>query len=641
MRTVRRLYVYAVAFVSLEVVTWSLIGLVRSAVDADQIGGEVERLASALALIIVGIPVFAFHWWSIRRLIKSNPQERQAGLRAIFLYGTIIATAMPIAQNVLAFLNKIFLNFMNIPDVQSRIGMGQTWTDNIIAIAINGVIGYYFFRVLVEDMNAVSKEGTIFTVRRVNRYFWLLYGLSMFFLGIQKIIYFLFSTWGFVGKSGASDLASGFALLFVGAPLWYYVQRIVQKSLADPAEGRARLRSVILFGVVLISVIGTIFPGGIFVSLILRQVLGEQFSWVGFLSQIANPISIAITSLIVWFFYRREFKSAVVSMRLPSQQAGMWRLYRYILAIIAVLTAFVGLQFLFTFFIDITIGELSFGTQFSRLRLSESVATLLVAVPVWFVNWKPLVREAASPDEMGDHARRSVLRKAYLYLVLFIAVLGVMFSAGGFLYEILIALLGEPSSNLGLNLTQLAKTLVLFFGLLIYHLLVLREDGRHTERSLSEKHARFPVLFIGSRDDEYLKSVQDEIQEQIPELPLVVRSPEEDLPKANEVSAVIMNSDTVGSTPSKLQGWLDTFDGGRIVIPRPVEQWYWIGIDEKKSAEYHRQAALVVRQLAEDQPIRLVGGTSVGVILAYILGGLFGLLVVIPMIGSLIFDFID
>lgn len=641
MSTVRRLYLYAVAFVSFEVVTWALIGLIRSAVDADQIGGEVERLASALALILVGIPVFAFHWWSANRLCKSDPRERQAGIRAVFLYGTILATAVPVTQNVLALINKILFDVMSIPDVQPRIGLGQTWTDNIIAIVINGVIGYYFYRVLSEDLNDMPKEGAIFVVRRVNRYFWLLYGLSLLFLGVQKVIYFLFAVWGLVGKGGAAELATGLALLIVGAPLWYVINRIVQKSLTDPAEKRSLLRTVILFGITLLSILGAISSAGVFVSLIFRLLLGEGFTLVRFLSESANPLSITIASAILWLNYRREFTSALEALPSSKQQEGTLRLYRYILAIIGVIVSFVGLQFLLSFLIELAFEDISIATQLSRRRLSEIIATLILAVPVWFVYWRPLAREAASLDEIGEHARRSVVRKVYLYLVLFIAVLGVMFSAGGFIYEILVTILGERPQNLGLNITQLAKTFLLFAGLLIYHLAVLREDSRHTERSLAEKHAGFPVLLIGSKDDEAYKAFLEGIAEQMPKLPIVVLEPEGDLPRANEISAVIMSAEVVSNTPAKLQGWLDTFDGDRIVIPQQHEGWHWIGIDDRRSSFYQRQATLVVRQLAEGQPVRLVSGTSVWVILAYILGGLFGLLIVLPIVASLVFEFID
>ena len=49
MRTIRRLYFYAVAFISLEVVLWGLISLLRIIVTPDAIGNNATRLAEGLA----------------------------------------------------------------------------------------------------------------------------------------------------------------------------------------------------------------------------------------------------------------------------------------------------------------------------------------------------------------------------------------------------------------------------------------------------------------------------------------------------------------------------------------------------------------------------------------------------------------
>ena len=52
MKSIRRFYFYLVAFISIEVVLWGLVGLLRSVVD-DTISGGADALAQALALILV------------------------------------------------------------------------------------------------------------------------------------------------------------------------------------------------------------------------------------------------------------------------------------------------------------------------------------------------------------------------------------------------------------------------------------------------------------------------------------------------------------------------------------------------------------------------------------------------------------
>ena len=71
MRTVRRLYFYAVAIISLEVVLWGLIGLVR-VIFSSTVTNTVDSLAQGLALILVGVPVFALHWWAAQRSARGD-----------------------------------------------------------------------------------------------------------------------------------------------------------------------------------------------------------------------------------------------------------------------------------------------------------------------------------------------------------------------------------------------------------------------------------------------------------------------------------------------------------------------------------------------------------------------------------------
>ena len=66
MKSIRRLYFYLVAFISIEIVLWGLVGLLRSIVD-DNVSGGADALAQALALILVGVPIFLIHWlWAQR-----------------------------------------------------------------------------------------------------------------------------------------------------------------------------------------------------------------------------------------------------------------------------------------------------------------------------------------------------------------------------------------------------------------------------------------------------------------------------------------------------------------------------------------------------------------------------------------------
>ena len=62
MLTIRRIYLYLVAAISLVTITWSVIGLARLVLSEGIGAGQITGLATLLATIIVGLPIFLFHW---------------------------------------------------------------------------------------------------------------------------------------------------------------------------------------------------------------------------------------------------------------------------------------------------------------------------------------------------------------------------------------------------------------------------------------------------------------------------------------------------------------------------------------------------------------------------------------------------
>ncbi|RIK25822.1 MAG: hypothetical protein DCC54_09065 [Anaerolineae bacterium] len=76
MRAIRRLYFYAVSFITLEIVLWGLIRLLRSIFSTSQIGAGGDALAQALALIFVGAPIFALHWIGAQR--RRSPRSSRS-----------------------------------------------------------------------------------------------------------------------------------------------------------------------------------------------------------------------------------------------------------------------------------------------------------------------------------------------------------------------------------------------------------------------------------------------------------------------------------------------------------------------------------------------------------------------------------
>ena len=226
----------------------------------------------------------------------------------------------------------------------------------------------------------------------------------------------------------------------------------------------------------------------------LQVAFGARPGLAGFLAQIGDPLSIAIPLGAVWVYYGRNLSAELNAMPDDPRRAGLRRLYFYLLALLGLGATFIGLQLILSFVLDLALSPSILGGPALRDQLAISVSTLAVGLPLWIIAWRPMVHEAAQEGESGDHARRSVVRKSYLFLTLFIGVMGVMFGAGVLLYQVIRAMLGQAPANLVLIVAQQIKVTLLFGLLAAYHWQALRADGRIAERSLAKRHAQFPVL---------------------------------------------------------------------------------------------------------------------------------------------------
>jgi len=636
MRTIRRLYFYSVAFISLEVVLWGLIGLLRSIFVPAVIGGSATRLAEALALILVGMPVFGLHWWVAQRDSRREMDEHASGVRAFFLYAVLLSTLIPAIQSFLAVINRLFLDANHLSRLAAVVGSQQTWSDNLIALLMNALLASYFVTVLRTDWKQISQKETIINVRRISRYLWVIYGLLLTVTGVQQILLFILqippSTFGSLLRA---DFINGLALTLVGTPVWVWTWKTVQESLSEPPERESLLRLGLLYALSLAGVITVLTSGGIVLYLLLRQILGEKMLLQTFVQQISGPLSIGVPLAGVWAYYGNWLTRSMSEVPDAPRRSGMRRLYSYILSAIGLGAAFIGLRMVLAFIVDALLGGQAWGGTL-RLSLAAALSTLGVGLPLWLLTWRPMQAEALSSGDAGDHARRSLVRKIYLYLVLFVSVIGGMISAGSLVYLLLKALLGGGATDVLQGSLKALEILALFVLLGIYHGITLGKDGKTAGRALIEKHAAFPTLIFDVENGSFGPAMQTAIQKQTPRLPVTLQLVSQPVSKETTPLAVILTAGLALDPPETVRKWLGKFNGSRLVVPSAVEGWVWVG----SALADLNQAALALRQLAEGQKIHQKAAVSGWMIFLYVIAGLFGLEVVgllISLSASLLF----
>jgi Domain of unknown function (DUF5671) len=614
MKSVRRLYFYLVALISIEVVLWGLVGLLRSIVD-ETISGGADALAQALALILVGVPIFLVHWLWAQRSSARDEEEKTATIRAAFFYAILLGTLIPVAQNLLSFIDRSLVQVTGLGVERAfRAFSEQTLADNLIAIIMNGIVALYFWNILRSEWGTLPdplRRENFTEVRRLYRYIWMLYGLLLTIFGAQQILRFLLYIPGDVlGDLGREVAVNGVALLLVGTPIWAYSLRVIQDSLADPAEMRSTLRLGILYLLALGGVITVITTAFLVINTTLSVLLGQELSFNEFIREVGGPVSIGVPLGLVWAYYGYWLKRHIESVGDPVRQAAMKRLYNYVLSLMGLVVAFTGVTSLFRFIIDMLIGPGMLLTDTTRGTLTASIASILVGLPLWLMMWRPMQAEALTQSELGDHARRSVLRKTYLYLVLFVSVIGGMATAVGLVYQLIrVVLSGDTVSdfvNTVLNLTQL---LFLFGVVLVYHLNVLRKDGAFTADALAEKQGGYSVLIIDS-GNEFVQSVKAALMKLGSKVQVTVTNPEA-RPEGN-FNAILLNGSLAVDAPD----WIRSFNGSRIVVQNEAKDIVW--------TDDAVQAVQSIQQLAEGEEIlKQKTGRSPWMIAIYVFAALF------------------
>src|SRR5262252_3746965 len=154
MTTVRRTYLYLLAFAGLSMLSIALANLAQVLIDialqspvvrADRYVRDTISLNAAAAL--VGLPAWLLHWWWIQRSARSDQRERASTLRRLYVY-LVLASAMLItALSAADALRQALAGLAGLPP-------GNPWLNALrpLPFAATGLIVWlYHWRIADRD----------------------------------------------------------------------------------------------------------------------------------------------------------------------------------------------------------------------------------------------------------------------------------------------------------------------------------------------------------------------------------------------------------------------------------------------------------------------------------------------------------
>ena len=233
----QRAYIYLAAFVAFAVLLQGAYGiatdLARSAAWFRP-GGD--ALATWIAMIIVGLPVWLVHDLLLRRAVIKYPEEAGSALRKLYIHGALA-------------LSTLYIFFGSIQIIEEIAG-DFTGLEHIGGVLVAAGLWYYLWR--REDLEG-QPSSRAQTVKR-----WRIYGLSVIFLTLAVAatywIIFAIAYYAYELATGASDtllgpedignpLRTAAAWALVGTTAWAIQWRTVATR-----DEESVLRQVYLYG---------------------------------------------------------------------------------------------------------------------------------------------------------------------------------------------------------------------------------------------------------------------------------------------------------------------------------------------------------------------------------------------------------
>jgi len=427
-----------------------------------------------------------------------------------------------------------------------------------------------------------------------------------------------------IHSSEKEQFSNALTVLLIGAPLWIYWWHLIQSSINREEERRSTIRILILYVLTLAgALIFTINTGEILYQL-LRAALGEGTTLQNLLAEISTPISLALTFGVIWAYFSGILKGDISSETDTTKQAAMHRIYRYILASLGLAGTIFSIAGISGWIIDLLLKN-NWIWQDGNQTLAQNLAVLTVGTALWLVFWQKVNDESIQSGETGDHARRSLSRKIYLFLIIFACVIGVMASAGFLIYILLQSLFGTHNASLFNDVLQYSRLILLFAAFLAYHLTWLRRDNHTLTTALEKLQTAFPVVALLDPESARGKGLQKAFQRFAETIPLKLISPEQmEADSLKDAAAVVLESSLLEEQALKFTRLMENYSGRIVILPAIHSRYIWLN-SHLKEADIQKSCALTARSLAEGQEVKPITSSSPWLIIAYIIAGLVGL----------------
>jgi hypothetical protein len=635
----RRAYIFLVCAVSLNGVAWAVIALLRNLLTGR--GASGDAVAFQIAVIIIGLPVFLFHWLWAQRLATQESEEREAVLRRLYLYGVQAGTLVPFIRNTFDLIelatDKLLGSAPDRMNGRYNLSAGNVVVFDLIPLVVLALLWFYHQRVLAEDQRVVPEREALTTIRRLYIFGFSAAGLVMTTSSAIQILHWLLEQWGGDRWPVQGWLSEQTPPLLIGVALWTLFWRWAERLFRDPGqqeEQESVLRKVYLYLVVFLCVLGVVTSLTFIVQGLFRLILSVPARTGG---DIRTSISVITCLGLLWAYHAWVLRRDTAMASEAPQQTTVRQIYSYLVAAVGFGALIEGVGG------DISVLIQSLSESFAiglKEQLAWFTAVLFAGMVVWIIPWRRAQIRAEESGFEGAEERRAVVRKIYLYFYIFVATMAVFSGAVYIVYQLLSLLFGDRSGeNLLNDLGHAIAFCLIAVAVWLYHGMALRNDQRLTDAEDARLMKKIPVAVVDIGNGEFGRSLIDKLRQAVPSLPIrpigltetAAEAMGMTVDRAQAVAQLAQSELIVGPWVMAVAGGAEgTVDreianaiiespARKLLAPVEITGWDWAGVDRWKTETIVNQAVRAVKQMAEGKMIapsrRLGTAAIVGIVI--------------------------
>jgi hypothetical protein len=581
---VRRLYFYVAAFIGLQMLAAGasdLLGALLEQAIAPQSLGPADqvalRLSTSAALVLIGLPLWAFHWWVVQRG-SGRAEERGLALRRLYLYLVLAVAAL--------------VGLFNTRDLLAAVLGGQPLGAALsqLPAPLATLIAYapvwlYHWRVASADRPVAEASGGPATLRR-----WYMLAIQAASLGLAayaavdllaRLIELAQAT-PIGDTAGTGTAAAGLAAgLAVWLPHHLWACRLLQgPAPLQPDEARSTLRQVYNALVVAATAIAAI--GGL-TTLIYATLLAGLggTAWAALLADHPRALALVVVATPLWAYHRRQMTVEARADQSPERGATAERIFGYLMAAVGLAALYFGLGGLLGTLARLVLAPELLGAGW-REPLSIYLALAIVALPVYGLTARAVERRAGgSPAE-----ERALARRIYLYAALLFGIVAAVVAAVALVRLAIGALLGAAEPGALAESGRWAGYALIGGGVATIHVLLVRRAGARQP----DLGAGLTIVLVAG--EPLQAALVAALAHELPGAALRQAGPGEIATALAGADAVIADLAAMLVGPSA--GQIQAFGGLRVLLAAPAPGYELVGA-RANAAALARQAAQRLR----------------------------------------------